>query len=191
MLGVQITMEKWPSGEFDPAPESPLSSSQYSQRGHLLGVLLDYVEIAITAKFQRLTPRLGRDVLPPRLGRPHPCRQALLLGLGYYQPPVGGLSCADLLRRLPPQHALRPGPPVADTEHAHGKGAITTWAQRHQSWGFTNRHHGEAGEDWWDKINGNFDALDAALGYQVVSSAATTEPLHPASWQTHRVMRLN
>ena len=36
--------------------------------------------------------------------------------------------------------------------------------------------YGEAGEDWWDKINGNFDALDAALGYQVVSSAATLSP---------------
>ena len=56
MLGVRLTMEKWPYGEFDPAPESPLSSSKYSQQGHLLGVLLDYVEIAITAKFQRLTP---------------------------------------------------------------------------------------------------------------------------------------
>jgi hypothetical protein len=56
MLGTRLTMEKWPSGNFDPAQEKPVSSSRLSQQGHLLGVLIDYVEIEIAARFQRLSP---------------------------------------------------------------------------------------------------------------------------------------
>lgn len=56
LLGVRMDFERFPAGNFDPAPEKVNGIAARSKAGHMIGATLQNVGIEIRADFKSLTP---------------------------------------------------------------------------------------------------------------------------------------
>jgi hypothetical protein len=65
MLGQRITFERYLQAPFDPAPEKIEGDSQRSKTGNLLGSVVYYHSMKISADFKNVTPAWIRDTFKP------------------------------------------------------------------------------------------------------------------------------
>lgn len=65
MLGQRLTFERYLQGPFDPAPEKIEGDSQRSKTGNLLGSVVYYHSMKISAGFKNVTPTWIRDTFKP------------------------------------------------------------------------------------------------------------------------------
>jgi len=65
ILGVRVTMEKYPLAPFDPMPQSIVAQQGISDEGNLLGVTIEFIDIQIQAQFSNLTPSWVTNTFVP------------------------------------------------------------------------------------------------------------------------------